>query len=229
MKEKKAAIITGASHGLGAAISAKFISQGIRVFGISRTPPENPAVEHIQADVTIFSQLDEAAARLKKESIGYLVNSAGVLASGLAMMASPDVTQKVIQVNLLGTIFSCQVFSRLLVRSGGGAIVNLSSIATQLGLRGESIYIASKAGVEGFTYAFAREMADFNVTVNSVSPGPVATGLIGALSADAVQKVVEQQIFSKGSSSEDVAETVWLLCSPGARKISGEVIAVGGV
>ena len=89
----------------------------------------------------------------------------------LAVTTPPSMTQKLIQTNLAGTIHCCQLFAPLMIRKKAGSIINFSTIAVTLGLKGESIYAASKAGVEGFSRAFAREMADFDIRVNCIAPG----------------------------------------------------------
>jgi 3-oxoacyl-[acyl-carrier protein] reductase len=81
----------------------------------------------------------------------------------LAVTTPPAIALNIIQVNLLGTIYCCQNFAPIMLRNKAGSIINFSTIAVTLGLKGESIYAASKAGIEGFTRSFAREMADFNL------------------------------------------------------------------
>jgi NAD(P)-dependent dehydrogenase (short-subunit alcohol dehydrogenase family) len=108
----------------------------------------------------------------------------------LALTTPASVAINIIQVNLLGTIYCCQNFAPLMLRNKTGSILNFSTIAVALGLKGESIYAASKAGVEGFTRSFAREMADFNVRVNCIAPGPIDTNLLKGITSTQIQKIV---------------------------------------
>ena len=94
----------------------------------------------------------------------------------MAVTTDQSTVQKLIQTNLVGTINSCQLFAPLMLRNKRGCFINFSTIAVALGLKGESIYAASKSGVEAFSRSFAREMADFNVRVNCIAPGQL--GLI---------------------------------------------------
>jgi 3-oxoacyl-[acyl-carrier protein] reductase len=96
-------------------------------------------------------------------------------------------------------------------------------------LKGESIYAASKAGVEGFTRSFAREMADFNVTVNCIAPGPIDTNLLKGITSEQIQKIVSQQIIPRQFTPEAVSDLVELLLDPRGKSLSGQVLHVGGV
>ena len=97
-----------------------------------------------------------------------------------------------------------------MLRNKLGSIINFSTIAVALGLKGESIYAASKAGVEGFTRSFAREMSDFNVQVNCIAPGPIDTNLLKGITSEQINKIVSQQIIPKQFKPDSVAELVEL-------------------
>ena len=116
-----------------------------------------------------------------------------------------------------------------MLRQNDGCFINFSTIAVPLALKGESIYVASKAGVEAFSRTFAREVADFNLRVNCISPGPINTDLVEGLNADQINKVASQQIIQKQFMQSDVCDLVELLLDPKASSISGQVIHVGGV
>ena len=157
-------VVTGASKGLGRAICDRLVEKGFAVFGIARNVDGLP-FPSMACDVSSYEQVKAVSQRLKKEGIKItgLINAAGIASMNLAVTTPPQITVNIIQVNLIGTIYCCQNFAPLMLRNKAGSIVNFSTIAVTLGLKGESIYAASKAGVEGFTRSFAREMADFNV------------------------------------------------------------------
>jgi len=115
-----------------------------------------------------------------------------------------------------------------MLKNHSGSIINFSSIAVALGLKGESIYAASKAGVEGFTRSFAREVASFNVTVNCIAPGPIDTSILKGVTATQIQNIVSQQIIPRQFTPDAVSDLVELLLDARSRSLSGEVLHVGG-
>ena len=116
-----------------------------------------------------------------------------------------------------------------MIRRLSGSIINFSTIAVALGLKGESVYAASKAGVEGFSRAFAREMADFNIRVNCIAPGPIKTDLLKGVSEDQINAIISQQIIPKDFSPEDVCDLSEFLIGSQSSSLSGQVLNVGGV
>ena len=98
-----------------------------------------------------------------------------------------------------------------------------------IGLKGESVYVASKAGVEGFSRSFAREMADFNIRVNCIAPGPIDTNLIKTVSKPLIERVIKKQIIPKKFNAGDVSDLVELLLDTKSKSLSGQVLNIGGV
>ena len=147
----------------------------------------------------------------------------------LALTTPQKVSQNIIHTNLLGTIYSCQLFAPLMLREKNGSIINFSTIATKIGLKGESIYVASKAGVEGFTYSFAREMSDFNIKVNCIAPGPINTNLLRGITSKQIDNIVAQQVIQKQFESSSVSDLVEILLDERSFSLSGQVLHVGGV
>ena len=223
-------IVTGASRGLGRAVTERLIDSGEEVLGLSREIEDSP-FNSIACDVSDYEAVKSVAVELKKgkKEISGLVNAAGIASMNLAVTTPPSMTQKLIQTNLLGTIHCCQIFAPLLIRKKAGSIINFSTIAVALGLKGESIYAASKAGVEGFSRAFAREMADFNIRVNCVAPGPIKTDLLKGVSDEQIDAIVSQQVLRKMFLPGDVCDLCEFLLSSKSSSLSGQVLNVGGV
>jgi 3-oxoacyl-[acyl-carrier protein] reductase len=146
----------------------------------------------------------------------------------LAIITPPNVSKSIIHTNLLGTIYCCQLIAPLMLRNKMGSIINFSTIAVTLGLKGESVYAASKAGVEGFTRSFAREMADFNVNVNCIAPGPISTNLLKGITSVQINKIVSQQIIPKQFTPNEVSDLVEILLDERSNSLSGQVLHVGG-
>jgi 3-oxoacyl-[acyl-carrier protein] reductase len=222
-------IVSGASRGLGKAISQRLNDRGYDVFGLARE--SNLKVDILSCDVSSYEQVKSVAKELKgrKAVIEGIINAAGIASMNLAVTTPRKTTQNIIQTNLIGTINCCQLFAPLMLRHKRGSIINFSTIAVALGLKGESIYAASKAGVEGFSRSFAREMADFNVRVNCISPGPINTDLLKGVSDNQIKQIVAQQIIPKQFVPSDVCDLVELLIDDKSKSLSGQVLSVGGI
>jgi len=222
-------IVTGASRGLGNAIAHRLLEQGHDVIGLARDVSQLQ-FEGLQCDVSSYQQVKSVAQELKKRKVHLkgLVNAAGLASMNLALTTPLQITQDLIQTNLVGTIYCCQLFAPLLVRRKHGSIINFSTIAVAIGLKGESIYTASKAGIEGFSRSFAREMADFNVRVNCISPGPIDTDLLKGVSQRQIERVVTHQVIPKQFAPSDVCDLVELLFDSKSSSLSGQVLNVGG-
>jgi len=222
-------IVTGASKGLGRAICERLIDKNIDVLGLARNVGE-VSFASMSCDVSSYASVKAVAQQLKKDgaAVEGLVNAAGIASMNLAVTTPASVSQKIINTNLLGTIYCCQLFAPLMLRGKKGSIINFSTIAVALGLKGESIYAASKAGVEGFTRSFAREMADFNVQVNCIAPGPIDTNLLKGITSEQINNIVSRQIIPKQFKPDSVADLVELLLDARGSSLSGQVLHVGG-
>ena len=222
-------IVTGASRGLGKAITERLTEKGEKVIGLARST-DTLDIEGIECDVSDYSSVKNAARKVKrmKQPVKAFINAAGIASMNLAVTTPPTVSQKIIETNLLGTIFCCQLIAPLMMRNKCGSIMNFSTIAVSLGLKGESVYAASKAGVEGFTRSFAREMADFNINVNCIAPGPIDTSLLKGITTNQINKIVSQQIIPKQFSPDAICDLVELLLDARSNSLSGQVLHVGG-
>ena len=146
----------------------------------------------------------------------------------LALTTPPQTTEKLIKTNLVGTIYSNQIFAPAIIKSGGGRIINFSTIAVSIGLKGESVYIATKAGVEAFSRTFAKEVSAFNITVNCIAPGPIKTNLLKGITDNQIKAIINRQIIKKQMSPKNVFNIVKILLSQEASDITGQVLHVGG-
>jgi len=225
---KRALLVTGASRGLGRAIAERALGAGYEVIGLARSAAEAPFPIHA-CDVADAAAVKAVAIALPRETpLWGVVNAAGIASMNLALMTPPATVQRVIATNLMGAIHVSQAFAPALVRAKAGRIIHFSTIAVPLGLAGEAVYVASKAGVEGFSRTFAREVAGFGVTVNCVAPGPIDTDLIAKVPAEAIDRIVRRQVVQRKGTPDDVWNVVAFLLSDEAAMISGQVLAIGG-
>lgn len=222
-------IVTGASRGLGKAICERLLSNGKEVIGIARNV-DNLKFRTFSCDVSSYDSIKDIVKQLKKEGVivDGLINAAGIASMNLALTTPASVSQRLINVNLLGSIYCCQLFAPLMIRQKKGSIINFSTIAVSLALKGESVYVASKAGVEGFSKSFAREMADFNIKVNCIAPGPIDTELLKGVTTAQINQIINQQIIPQKFTIDSVSDLVELLLDTRASSLSGQILHVGG-
>ena len=223
-------VVTGASRGLGQAISERLIERGEEVIGLARNT-SGLKINAIECDVSDYASVKNASKEVKrmKKPVKAFINAAGVASMNMAVTTNESTVQKLIQTNLVGTIYCCQLFAPIMLRQKQGSFINFSTIAVALALKGESVYAASKAGVESFSRTFAREMADFNVRVNCIAPGPIRTDLLRGITDAQIEKITSQQVIQKQFQKSDVCDLVELLLDEKATSLSGQVLNVGGV
>ena len=223
-------IVTGASRGLGQAITERLLESGEDVIGLARNT-NGLNINAIECDVSDYASVKNASKEVKrmKKPVKAFINAAGVASMNLAVTTDESTVQKLIQTNLVGTIYCCQLFAPIMLRQKQGSFINFSTIAVALALKGESVYAASKAGVESFSRTFAREMADFNVRVNCIAPGPIRTDLLRGITDTQIEKITSQQVIQKQFQKADVCDLVELLLDEKASSLSGQVLNVGGV
>ena len=222
-------IVSGASRGIGKFIFEDLKSKKMDVIGLATK--SDPDKEILECDISDFASIKSAYEIIKKryKKIYALINVAGIASMNLAIAMPEDITRKIINTNLLGTIFLNQIFSPMLIRNNKGRIINFSTVAVKLGIKGESVYTASKAGVESYSRVLAKELSSFNITVNCIAPGPINTDLTAGVNSKQLENIINQQIIQKQLHPSDVMDQVELLLSEKAKNITGEVIVVGGV
>ncbi len=235
-------VVTGASRGLGRAITLAFLRQGATVIGIygsnsvaasafaRECDQFGDRLQLHQCNVADSRQVEEFFRQVEEEfdAIDVLINNAGIRRDGLlALMDSKD-WQQVIDVNLTGTFNMSKQAVLLMMKQKYGRIINITSPVARLGFAGQTNYAASKAGQIGMTRSLARETARKKITVNCVSPGFIATDLLDDLSAEqlaAYKKLVPMRRFG---TAEEVANAVLFLASRQASYITGAVLDVNG-
>jgi 3-oxoacyl-[acyl-carrier protein] reductase len=181
-------------------------------------------------DVSQERQVDEAVKKIvdQHKKIDIVVNNAGVTSDNLLVRLKPEDWDRVLGINLKGTVHCTKAVCRGMLRERYGRIINMSSVVGQMGNAGQSAYAASKAGIIGFTRAMARELGSRGITVNAVAPGYIDTEMTDKLPADLKNEFLKAIPLGRFGSAEDVAETVAFLAGPGAAYITGQVINVNG-
>jgi len=243
MLNEKVAIVTGASRGIGRAISQVLASEGAKIvvnYNSSAEAAEEVANEikaaggeavAFKADVGRFEDAQEMV-KMTLDTYGQidiLVNNAGTTRDTLLMMMKESDWDIVIDTNLKSMFNCCKAVLRPMLRKKkGGRIINISSIVGLAGQGGQTNYAASKAGIIGFTKSLAKEVGSRGITVNAIAPGFFPTALTDVLADDMVQRAIELIPLGRLGELEEVAHLVAFLASDKAAYITGEVIRVDG-
>ncbi len=237
----KVAIVTGASRGIGRAISLALAGRGALVVLSDVLGPQAEALaaeitagggkaEAATVDVTSAESVQAAAEGVvgRHGRVDILVNNAGIARDQLLMRMKREDWDAVLDINLTGAFICAQAVLRQMMRQRSGRIISISSVVGQMGNAGQSNYAASKAGLIGFSKALAREVAARNITVNVVAPGLIDTDMTRALSEGVRSEWAAKVPLGRLGTPEDVAAAVGFLASDEASYITGQVLAVNG-
>jgi 3-oxoacyl-[acyl-carrier protein] reductase len=238
---KRTALITGASRGIGRACALALSEAGIRVALAARNVEQLEALSGeiragggeafpVAMDLTSADSIKEATARVSKEfgPILILVNNGGITKDNLALRMKKDDWDVVLATNLTGAFLTIQQVLQGMMRERWGRIINISSVVGQTGNPGQANYVASKAGLIGLTKSIAQEMGSRNITVNSVAPGFIETAMTESLTPDLKDKLLANIPLKRMGQPADIAAAVRFLASEEAGYITGHVLDVNG-
>ena len=239
--ERRIALVTGASRGIGRAIAHELGRQGRVVIG---TATSEQGAQKIDADLKengiegagrVLDVTDQASVDVLVKSIGndfgaptILVNNAGITRDNLLMRMKEDEWDTVLDTNLKSVYRVTKACVRGMTKARFGRIVSISSVVATMGNLGQTNYAAAKAGMEGFTRALAREVASRGITANAVAPGFIATDMTEALPEAQHEALLGQIPLARLGQPEEIAAAVGFLTSDSAGYITGEILQVNG-
>jgi 3-oxoacyl-[acyl-carrier protein] reductase len=234
-------IVTGGSRGLGAGIVQAYLDSGDRVATCARSATAETdawSADPALAGRFLFraadlAQVDDVNAFVQAvvaewDHVDVLVNNAGVARDGVLGLVRDDDIDTVVDLNIKGTIYTTRAVSRRMLARGSGSIVNISSIVGRTGYRGLAVYSATKAALDGFTRAMARELGSRGITVNCVAPGYLRTDMSHGLDEAQLDQIVRRTPLGRLGEPADVARVVQFLTDPANRYLTGQVIVVDG-
>ena len=236
---QRIALVTGASRGIGQAIAKRLANEGYLVIGTATSEKGAAAVnDYLQElggagrvlNVQDAEQINQLFDSIEKEfgNVQVLVNNAGITQDGLLMRMKDEDWASVLDTNLTAIYRMSRRAVRGMMKARSGRIINVTSVVGQMGNAGQTNYAASKAGVEGFTRALAREIGSRGVTVNCVAPGFVETDMTEELDERLVSSMLDAVPLGRMAQPDEIAAAVSFLASDGASYITGEVLAVNG-
>ncbi|GAA2589254.1 3-oxoacyl-ACP reductase FabG [Dactylosporangium fulvum] len=237
--EGRTAVVTGGAQGIGAATARMLGEQGATVVVLDldesrsrKVAGEIPGAVGHGCDVTDKEQVDAVFERIGR--IDVLVNNAGITRDNLLFKMPFDEWNAVLTTNLTSMFLCCQAAQKVMVPARYGRIVNLSS-RSALGNRGQANYSAAKAGVQGLTATLAIELGPYNITVNAVAPGYIATPMtaataerVGSTPQEHQAQVAERTPLRRVGQPEEVAAVIAFLASDEASYVSGQTLYVNG-
>jgi 3-oxoacyl-[acyl-carrier protein] reductase len=242
MLKGKIALITGATRGIGRAVSECFAENGATIilnardkekaenFALYLRDKYNVHVEIILFDVSNYSEVKSGFKELFKitKKLDILVNNAGILESSLIGMLTEDIIKKTYSTNVYSLYYILQYATRLMQRNKEGSIINLTSIMGVNGTEGQTVYSGSKAAVIGITKSLAKELASSNIRVNAIAPGFIDTEMTKQISDDKYEERIASIKMGRVGTPEDVANTALYLASDLSTYVTGQVIGVDG-
>lgn len=235
---KKIAIVTGASRGIGRAISEQLATDGFYVIGTATSETGAAAISGYLAEngtglklnVAVATDIDSFIKTVTDEygTPAVLVNNAGITRDNLLMRMKEEEWDDIINTNLSSIFRMCKAVMRSMLKARYGRIINISSVVGSTGNAGQANYAAAKAGMIGFAKSMAKEVGSRGITVNTVSPGFIDTDMTKELSEDIKTALLGSIALGRLGKPAEIAHAVSFLASEQASYITGETLHVNG-
>ncbi|MFW2123878.1 3-oxoacyl-ACP reductase FabG [Acinetobacter ursingii] len=237
-QQRKVALVTGASRGIGAAIAQQLLQDGFFVVGTATSESGAQKLTEqfgeqgvgLAVDVRHLDQIEAVVSNIEQNygPVLVLVNNAGITRDNLLLRMSEDDWDDILNIHLKAVYRLSKRVLKGMTKARFGRIINVSSVVAHFANPGQANYSAAKAGIEAFSRSLAKEMGSRQITVNSVAPGFIATEMTDSLSEDLRKKMSDQVALGRLGEPQDIANAVSFLASDKASYITGTVLHVNG-
>ena len=233
MNERQVMIITGTRKGIGRHLAETYAKRGFVVEGCSRGEASFDAENytHHKVDVTDERQVREMVANVAKRHgrVDVVLNNAAVASMNHVLLTPAKASNRMLEVNVTGTMLFCRETAKVMMRRKYGRIVNFTTIVAPIALAGEAVYAASKAAVVTFTRILAFELGQWGITCNSFGATPIMTDMIRGVPQEKIDAVVNNLAIKRLGSYEDCSNVCDFFISRASDNITGQVIYLGGI
>lgn len=230
--ENKVALVTGGTRGIGRAICERFKSEGATVYAVDLSGESKDGIDFLEMNVTDRNSIQKAVDTIiaKEGRIDILVNNAGITKDGLLGKTTEEMWDVVIDVNLKGVFNVTQAVAEKMIENNYGSIINISSIVGEFGNIGQTNYSATKSGVIGLTYTWAKELPrkGANIRTNAIAPGYINTDMMKTVPEKVIQGICEKCALKRLGEPQEIANAALFLASDEASYVNGQVLGVNG-
>ena len=235
MTEKKSALVTGASRGIGNAIAVELKNNGFDVIGTATSESGSESLDRLGIegyvlDLNSSESLESFWSLIEQneKSISVLINNAGITRDNIILRMTDEEWSDIMNVHLNGAFQLCKRSLKMMLKNKWGRVINISSASASIGNRGQSNYAAAKAGVEAFTKSLAKEVGKRDITINAVAPGFISTDMTEKNDGVNAEYLIKEIPLGRFGDPEEVASLVNFLCSNDASYITGQTIHING-
>jgi 3-oxoacyl-[acyl-carrier protein] reductase len=226
-------MITGTSRGIGRYLAEYYSQKGYQVVGCSRQMPdyEIPNYRHYCLSVSDETKVVEMFSDVRRlyGRLDVLINNAGIASMNHVLLTPMQTVKNIYETNVIAAYLFCREAAKLMQKKRFGRIVNFTTVASALKLEGEVAYASSKTAVASLTQIFAKEVADYGITVNAIGPTPIRTDLIKSVPQEKIDSLIKRQAIKRYGEFRDISNLIDFFIKPESDFISAQVVYLGGI
>lgn len=233
LKDSQTILITGNRKGIGRYLSEYYLDRGFNVVGCSRSDStlSHQNYMHFLCDVTKEQDVRKTVRQIIKgnKRIDILINNAGKASLNHSILTPSKTVNDLFNTNFLGSFLFSRECAKVMMKHKWGRIINFSTVAVPMDLEGEMVYASSKSSIEKMSKIMSKELADYNITINTIGPTPIYTDLIKVVPKDKVDEIINKQTIKRFGLFEDISNVTDFFISRNSSFITGQKIYLGGL